>query len=88
MPKLLTIRDEDFQRARNLASRLGTSLDEAVATALRDLDRNTSAEGGFDPGQQAELAAIRALVAEARPHIVPGALNDHGWLYDWNGLPA
>ncbi|MCJ2070282.1 hypothetical protein MKK75_15985 [Methylobacterium sp. J-030] len=88
MPKLVTIRDEDFQRARNLAGRLGTSLDETVATALRDLDRNTSGEGELNSEQQAELRAIRALVEEARPHIVPGAFNDHGWLYDGNGLPA
>lgn len=88
MTQQLTIRDEDFELARDIAGRLGTSLDDAVAKALHDLDRRTGPDRGLDFSQQAELDALRALVAEARPHIVPRAQNDHGWLYDWNGLPA
>lgn len=88
MTQQVTIRDEDFQLARDSAGRLGTSLDEAVAKALHDLHRSTAPESTLEPGRQAELDAIRALVAEAQQHIIPGAFNDHGWLYDWNGLPA
>lgn len=88
MTKQVTIRDEDYDLAHDIAGRLGTSLDDTVAKALRDLDRRTIPDNGLDADQQAELAAIRALVEEARTHILPGAFNDHGWLYDWNGLPA
>ena len=88
MTQQITIRDEDIELARGIAGRLGTSLDETVAQALHDLDRRTAPDCGLDPDQQAELDAIRALVAEARLHVVPGAFNDDGWLYDWNGLPA
>lgn len=88
MVEPLTIRDEDVRRARDISERLGTSLDETVAKALRELDQRTRAVDALDPMQQAELAAIRALVAEARTHIVPITTSDHGWIYDWNGLPA
>lgn len=88
MTQQVTIRDEDLELARDIAGRLGTSLDDAVAKALHDLDRRIAPGSGLEPGQQVELDTIRALVAEARQHIVPGAFNDHGWLYDWNGLPA
>ena len=88
MVEPLTIRDENVRRARDISERLGTSLDETVAKALRELDQRTRAVDALDPMQQAELAAIRALVAEARTQIVPITTSDHGWLYDWNGLPA
>lgn len=88
MTKQVMIRDEDYDRARGIADRLGVSVDDTVAAALREFDRHTLPDGVLNPAQQAELDAIRALVAEARAHIVPGAFNNHGWLYDWNGLPA
>ena len=88
MTKQVTIRDEDYDLAHDIAGRLGASLDDTVAKALRDLDRRTVLVDGLDAGQQAELAAIRALVEEAREQISSKASNDHGWLYDWNGLPA
>lgn len=87
MTKQVTIRDEDFTLANDLADRLGTSVDDAVATALRDLEQRMQ-KPALCAAQQADLDAIRALVEEAQAHRVPGALNDHGYLYDWNGLPA
>ena len=88
MTKQATIRDEDYDLAHEIAGRLGASLDDTVTKALRDLDRRTVLADGLDADQQAESAAIRALVEEARGHVLPKASNDHGWLYDWNGLPA
>ena len=87
MTKQMTIRDEDFMLAHNLADRLGTSIDETVATALRELEQRTQ-KPALSEAQQADLDAIRALVEEAQKHRLPGAINDHGFLYDWNGLPA
>ncbi len=87
MTKQMTIRDEDFKLAHNLADRLGTSIDETVATALRELEQRTQ-KLALSEAQKADLAAIRALVEEAQKHRLPGAINDHGYLYDWNGLPA
>ena len=88
MMKQVTIRDEDYDLAHEIAGRLRASLDDTVAKASRDLDRRTVLIDELGADQQLELTAIRALVAEARKHILPGAFNDHGWLYDWNGLPA
>ena len=88
MTQQVTIRDEDVELAHSIAGRLDASLDDTVAKALRELDRRLSAESVLSAEQQAELAAIRALVAEAKAHVVPGTGSDHGWLYDWNGLPA
>ena len=92
MTKQVTIRDEDYELARDLAHRLGASVDDtlaqAVREALRELGRRAPGNEALSPSQQADLDAIRALVEEAQKHIVPGAINDHGYLYDWNGLPA
>lgn len=87
MTKQVTIRDEDFTLAHDLADRLGTSIDETVAAALRELERRTQ-KPALSEAQQADLDAIRALVEEGQKHLLPGAFNDHGHLYDWNGLPA
>lgn len=88
MTKQVSIQDEDYALANDLAERLGVTVDETMTRAVRELARRTPAPGRLDPDQQAELAAIRALVTEARRHVVPGAVNDHGYLYDRNGLPT
>ena len=87
MTKQMTIRDEDFTLAHTLADRLGTSIDETVSTALRELEHRTQ-KPVLTEAQQADLDAIRVLVEEGQKHLLPGAMNDHGYLYDWNGLPA
>ncbi|KQT78900.1 type II toxin-antitoxin system VapB family antitoxin [Methylobacterium sp. Leaf466] len=87
MNKRLTMREEDVTIAHTIADRLGTSVDEAVATALRELEQRIR-QPVLSAAQQADLDAIRALVEEAQKHRLPGAINDHGYLYDWNGLPA
>lgn len=74
--------------ARDISERLGTTLDEMIAKALRKLDQRTRAVDALEPAQQAELDAILVMVAEARAHVVPVTHSDHGRLYDWDGLPA
>ncbi len=88
MTKQITIRDEDYALALDIAERLGAPIDEIVAKALREMSRHTGTKRPLTPSQQAELADIRALVKEAQQHIVPGASSDHSFLYDENGLPA
>ena len=88
MTKQITIRDEDYALALDMAERLGASIDDVVAKALRDMSGHSSVKRPLDARQQAELADIRALVKEAQQHIVPGASSDHSFLYDANGLPV
>ena len=88
MTKQVSIRDDDYTLAHDLADKLGTTVDGAVSTALREFRGRTSEKQPLSAAQQADLDAIRALVEEAQKHVVPGAVNDHGFLYDWNGLPT
>jgi antitoxin VapB len=38
--------------------------------------------------QRAALEELQALVADARPYVIPGATSDHSDLYDEHGLPV
>lgn len=86
--------------ARRLAERQGISVNEAVISSLRSsLDnlshpvsapiqpRDVPAVADLSPEQRADYESLRALVEEAKRHLVPGATSDHSDMYDAYGLP-
>jgi hypothetical protein len=68
--------------ATELATLTGTSVEEAVAKALRkSVERERLV--------QQRTAEILAAAAEFRGHLLPPLpTSDHGWIYGDDGLPA
>ncbi|UMY17898.1 type II toxin-antitoxin system VapB family antitoxin [Methylobacterium organophilum] len=102
METLIVEDDEAYALARALAERRGTSIDEAVVASLRQaldaaprpepMPAKTAALSvppleALTPEQRASYEAMRALVRESAPFVVPGSSSDHRDLYDENGLP-
>lgn len=100
MDALIVDGDEALGLARELADRRGTSIDEAVLTALRTSlsqapprDRpiprpvRVPTLEDLTPEQRADYEAMRALVREFSVHRVAGATSDHSAMYDERGLP-
>ncbi|MFK5597575.1 type II toxin-antitoxin system VapB family antitoxin [Methylobacterium sp. HMF5984] len=86
---LIVLNDEAFALAHELAERAGTTVDEAVVTALQELDRRVATvNDDLTPTQRAERDVIRALVREARAHRIANVPTDHDYLYDEYGLPV
>lgn len=86
---LIVESDEAFALAHDLAARSGTTVDETVVMALRELDRRVATiDDDLTPTQRAERDVIRALVREARAHRIANAPTDHDYLYDEYGLPV
>jgi antitoxin VapB len=85
MTAQLNIKSEDAWRlASRLSELTGESLTAVVTRALRaELMREGQAHG-----LAARKARLLALAEEISANVKPGAISDHGWLYDENtGLP-
>ena len=86
---LIVENDEAFALAHDIAHRSGTTVDETVVMALRDLDRRVATvDDDLTPTQRTERDIIRALVREARTHRIANIPTDHDYLYDEYGLPV
>lgn len=97
--RLIVEDDEAHALARELAERRGVSVEEAIVASLRaSLDEARPARPAptpvriptleeLTPEQRADLEALRALIREAAPYIIPGASSDHRDMYDEHGLP-
>ena len=89
MTEALIVRsDEAYALSHELAERCGTTVDDAVVTALRDYGRRAAADDELSSEQRAERDIIRALVREARVHRIANVPTDHDYLYDEYGLPV
>lgn len=104
MTDALVIEDgEALALARDLAERRGTSVDEAVLSALRTASYEeirarpeTQARptppriltpDEMNPEQRARYDRLRALAKLGGSLKKPGATSDHSDLYDEHGLP-
>ncbi len=89
MPRQLNVRnDEAYETATALAKRLRTTTTDVVVRALRRLaSEEAAAAGPMTDKQQRDYDALRAIVAEAAKHKLPGATSDHTDMYDEFGLP-
>ncbi|TXM67725.1 hypothetical protein FV222_10085 [Methylobacterium sp. WL103] len=97
---LIVERDEALGLAKVLGERTGTSVEDAVVSALRASLRETlPAEGlspqpprvptlkDLTPERRRRYESLRGFVREIADHKVPGATSDHSDLYDDHGLP-
>lgn len=85
---LIVENDEAYALAHDLAARCGTTVGQAVVTALREYDRRVAMDDVLNAAQRAERDIIRALVREARVHRIANMPTDHDYLYDEYGLPV
>ena len=100
MEALIVDRDEALGLAKELAERRGTSVEDAVVSALRASLRETPPAEGLSPQpprvpsvedltpeRRRRYESLRVFVREIADHKVPGATSDHRDLYDDHGLP-
>jgi hypothetical protein len=86
----LNIRSDDAaERAARLARLSGKTTTEVVVEALRTYEVGLTAqcEQGWTEEKRRRFEALQALSAETARHVIPGAPDDHNWLYDESGLP-
>ena len=93
---LIVERDEALGLAKELAERTGTSVEDAVVSALRE---TLPAEGlspqpprvpsleDLTPERRRRYESLRGFVREIADYKVPGATSDHRDMYDDHGLP-
>lgn len=80
----LNIKNDQVHRlARRLAKRTGTTMTNAIETALREKMDRLDRERDVD----AVVARVMQIVHESGPRA-PDQTSDHADLYDDRGLPA
>jgi hypothetical protein len=91
MGRQLSIRsDEAYALAHRLARRQKRSVTAVVVDALRQ----EALAAGPEPDMFSEEAVadrlhqMREAIRRTRENLKPGAVDDHGAMYDENGLPV